>query len=216
MISLRAGIIGMGHIGASHLDAIRRLGHAVRAVAGSSAQRAQAHADRHGIPCAHGDYHALIADDRIDVVHNCTPNHLHFAINRACLSAGKPIFSEKPLGCTIQETRPLADLAAHGKTPAAVNFNYRYHAMIQHARAMIAAGELGTVHTVWGTYLQDWLFLPSDYNWRLDPAVCGPSRAIADIGSHWIDLAEYVTGLRIARVIGSKSTVVPERTHEGF
>lgn len=212
MRTLRAGIIGGGFIGAQHVEAVRRLGYVeVAALAGSDLGAAAAGAATLHIPRAYGSYQELLADPAIDVVHNCTPNALHYPINRAALEAGKHVISEKPLAMTSEQTASLLAIARERRRLAAVNFNHRGYPMVQQARALIAAGHLGQVRLLHGTYLQDWLLYPDDWNWRLDPSVGGASRAVADIGSHWADLLQHVTGQRIRRVLADLHTVVPAR-----
>jgi predicted dehydrogenase len=160
---------------------------------------------------AYGSYRELLADPDIDVIHNCTPNALHYEINRAALEAGKHVVSEKPLAMNSEETRSLVEIARYSGCLAAVNFNHRGYPMVQQARAMIDSGDLGKVQLIHGSYLQDWLLYPTDWNWRLDPAVGGASRAVADIGSHWADLLQHVTGQRIVRVLADLQTVLPTR-----
>lgn len=210
MSRLRVGIVGVGFIGRAHVDAARRIpGVDVVAIAGSSLKRARQQADVLDVPMAYGEYRDLLADPGIDVVHNCTPNALHFDVNRATLEAGKACFSEKPLTVTRAEAMALAELRRKSGLAAAVNFHHRAFPQVQQARALVANGRLGSVHAVHGSYLQDWLLLESDWNWRLDPVCGGPSRAIADIGSHWMDLAQHVAAARIIEVMADLATVVP-------
>ena len=212
MRRLRAGIIGGGFIGAQHVEAIRRLGYVdVVALAGSSQKSAQAGAAELHIERAYGSYAELLADPEIDVVHNCTPNALHYAVNRAAIEAGKHVISEKPLAMNAAETASLVEIADRSDRLAAVNFNHRGYPMIQQARAMVGAGQLGAVRLLHGAYLQDWLLYQTDWNWRLDPEAGGASRAVADIGSHWADLIQHVIGQRIVRVLADLQTVVPRR-----
>jgi predicted dehydrogenase len=208
---IRAGVVGLGFIGRAHIDALRRIpGISVAAVA-STRTTIRDEADALDIPSAYTDYRDLLSDTTIDAVHNCTPNDLHYPINRATLEAGKGCFSEKPLTTTSSQAMELVTLASARRAPVAVNFNHRGFPMIQQARALIEAGDLGNVYAVHGSYLQDWLLFKTDWNWRLDPAAGGPSRAVADIGSHWMDLAEHVTGGRITEVMADLSTFVPVR-----
>lgn len=212
MATFKAGIIGVGFIGPAHLDALRRLGNVeVVALAGSDERRARAKADQYYVPRAYGDYRRLLEDPEIDVVHNCTPNRYHYAINRAILQAGKHCVSEKPLGLTSAETAALLQEARRSGKVAAVNFNHRGYPLIQQARAAVAAGELGAVRLVYGGYYQDWLLYDTDYNWRVDPAIGGASRAVADIGSHWTDLVQYVTGQELTAVCADLQTFLPTR-----
>jgi predicted dehydrogenase len=212
MARLRVGVVGIGFVGAAHVDAIRRIPQAeVVAVASSTPERARHHADALGIPRAYADYRALVADPDIDVVHNCTPNVLHHPVNRAIIEAGKACFSEKPLTMTAAEADDLVRLAAATGVPTAVNFNHRGFPQAQEARAMIAAGEIGAVHAVHGSYLQDWLLFDTDWNWRLDPSQGGATRVIGDIGSHWMDLAQHLTGSRIVSVMADLGTLFPTR-----
>ncbi|GAC1534507.1 MAG: Gfo/Idh/MocA family oxidoreductase [Herpetosiphon sp.] len=212
MRTLKTGIIGGGFIGAQHIEALRRLGYVdVSAVADASLDRARANADQFNIKRAYGSYAELLADPEIDAIHNCTPNMLHYAINRAALEAGKNVISEKPLAMNSEETASLVHIARQSGRLAAVNFNHRGYPMVQQARAMIGAGQLGKVQLIHGSYLQDWLLYATDWNWRLDPAVGGASRAMADIGSHWADLLQHVTGQRIVRVFADLQTVIPQR-----
>ncbi len=205
---IRAGIIGTGFMGDAHLEALRRLPEVeVVAVAASRPEKAEAFARTRRVPRAHADALALIADQEVDVVHNCTPNHLHLTFNTAALEAGKHVLSEKPLGLNSEETRALADLAAHTGRVAAVNHCYRYYPLVAQAREMVQRGSLGRVYLVHGAYLQDWLLYARDYNWRIDPARGGPLRALGDIGSHWCDLAQHVTGRRITHVCAEKATI---------
>ena len=212
MRKLRAGIIGGGFIGAQHVEAIRRLGYVgVVAIASSTLENAKAVAEDLHIERAYGSYAELLADPDTDVIHNCTPNVLHYAINRAALGAGKHVISEKPLAMNSAETANLVAIASKSEHLAAVNFNHRGYPMVQQARAMVGAGQLGAVRLLHGAYLQDWLLYPTDWNWRLDPEVGGKSRAVADIGSHWADLIQHVAGQRIVRVLADLQTVVPQR-----
>lgn len=208
MAKLRAGIIGTGFMGEAHLEALRRLpGVEVVAVAASRPEKAEAFSRAHRVPRAHADAMALLADPEVDVVHNCTPNHLHFVLNQAALQAGKHVMSEKPLALTSTETAALAELAERSGLVAAVNHCYRYYPLVQQARAMVQGGVLGRLYLVHGAYLQDWLLYRQDFNWRVDPARGGALRALGDIGSHWCDLAQYVTGRRITHVSGQLATV---------
>ncbi|MCC6178915.1 MAG: Gfo/Idh/MocA family oxidoreductase [Chloroflexi bacterium] len=210
---LRVGVVGIGFVGAAHIDAIRRIPHAeVVAVASSSRERAQRHAADLDIPRAYGDYRELVADPDVDVVHNCTPNVWHFPIDRAILEAGKACYAEKPLAMNAAEAEELARIARATGSPAAVTFNHRGFPQVQEARSLVAEGALGRVHAVHGAYLQDWLLRRTDWSWRLDPAIGGPTRAVADIGSHWMDLVQHVTGRRIVAVMADLTTVVPMRS----
>lgn len=208
MTRIRAGVIGIGFIGAAHIEALRRLpGVEVIALASSTLERAHTRAERHAVSKAYGDPLELIHDPEVDVVHNCTPNYLHLPLNAAAFEAGKHLVSEKPLAMNSQETGVLVSAAGRHPAVAAVNFNYRYYPMVQQARAMIQQGDLGEIHLVHGAYLQDWLLHRHDYNWRVDAALGGEARALGDIGSHWIDLAQHVTGLRIIEVLADVATI---------
>lgn len=210
--SIRVGVIGAGFIGPAHIEALRRLGGIeVVALAASSRNSAEAKARALRLPRAYGDWRELIGDSDVQVVHNCAPNVLHRDINLAVLAARKSIVSEKPLGINAQETAEMVQAADQAGVVNAIVFNYRMYPLVQQARAMIAAGELGRIILVHGAYLQDWLLYESDYNWRVDPAQGGPSRAIADIGSHWCDLVEFVSGLRITKLCADLTTVHPIR-----
>lgn len=213
MTKIKAGIIGTGFIGPAHVEALRRLGFVeVAAVAERGDDLAKAKAEQMSIPKAYGDYRKMLADPEIQVVHNCTPNHLHFAINKEILAAKKHIISEKPLAMTSAESRELVRLAKDAQVVNAINFNYRYMPLVQHAREMCqAAADVGRIYAVHGSYLQDWLLLANDWNWRLVPELSGDSRAVADVGSHWCDLVQFITGMKIVRVMADLVTIHPVR-----
>lgn len=212
MKTLRAGLIGAGFIGPWHVDAIRRLGHVeVAALAGSDLPRAEARARELAIPRAYGDWRSLIEDPDIDVVHIATPNRLHHPIALAAIANGKHVVCDKPLADTVEQARELLAAANTAGVFHAVTFNYRGNPLVQQARAAIAEGAIGKPHLVHGQYLQDWLLRDSDWSWRLEPDQVGASLALADIGSHWCDLAQHITGLRIVEVLADPVTVVPRR-----
>ena len=204
---LRAGVVRTGFIGTVHVDALRRLGVEVTGVVGSSPERAAVKS----LGPAYESYEALLADDRVDVVHLTTPNHLHHAQVKAALAAGKHVVCEKPLALTATESAELLDLAERSGLVHCTNFNIRFYPLVQDARARVARGDLGEVWNVHGGYLQDWLLLPTDWNWRLEQEKGGELRAVADIGSHWLDLAQFVTGLEVEAVFADLSTVLPVR-----
>lgn len=210
------GLIGPGFVAAHHIDAVRRLGDVdVIAIAGSSQQSTDKKAREYKVDRAYGDYHALIADPDIHVVHNTTPNYLHLPVTLAILAAGKHVISDKPLAVNPAEGKTLRDAALAAKVAHAVTFNYRGNPLVQQARGMIARGEAGAVSFVHGSYLQDWMSNPNVYSWRSDPAKGGNSSALGDIGSHWCDLAEHVSGLKIASVLADLTTVIPVRYSAG-
>lgn len=217
MEKIKVGIIGTGFIGPTHIEAIRRLGFVeVIGLAETSQEAAEKKAAELGIPKAYGDYREMLADSEIQVVHNCTPNHLHFSINKEIILAGKHVVSEKPLAMDSKESEELLALAKKHGVVHGVNFNYRQHGSVQNLRAKVANGELGKVNLVHGSYLQDWLMYETDFNWRLAPEVGGKSRAIADIGSHWCDTVQFVTGKKITEVFADLATVIPVRKKPKF
>jgi predicted dehydrogenase len=206
------GLVGAGFVGPHHIDAVRRLGFVdVVAIAGSSDASARAKADALGVPKAYGSYEALIADKDIHVVHNATPNYLHAKVNSAAIAAGKHIVSDKPLAMSAVEARALLEQAERAGVVHAVTFNYRGNPLVQQARHAIEGGEIGTPHFIYGSYLQDWLLFDTDYSWRLEPEKGGASSALGDVGSHWCDLAEHITGLRIVEVLADITTTIPVR-----
>ena len=206
------GIVGAGFVGPHHIDAVRRLGYVdVVAVAGSSQASAEKKAEALGARRAYGSYQALLDDPDVQVVHNATPNYLHYPINAAAIAKGKHVVSDKPLAMTSAEAKTLLDQANKAGIVHAVTFNYRGNPLVQQARVMIERGEIGRPHFVVGQYLQDWLLKDTDYSWRLEPDKGGVSSALGDIGSHWCDLAQHLTGLRITHVLGDITTVVPKR-----
>jgi predicted dehydrogenase len=212
MKTIRAAVIGTGFIGPAHIEALRRTeGVDVVAIGSNEPERASAIAAQFGIPKVCASWEEVVALREVEVIHNCTPNNLHYAINSAALNAGKHIVSEKPLTMTARESAKLLKQAHASGLVHAINFNYRFYPLIQQARAMVKKGEVGDVYLVHGHYLQDWLFHATDYNWRLEPEISGTSRAIADIGSHWCDLIQFVTGRMIVRVCATLSTIHPKR-----
>ena len=212
MKKLGMGLIGPGFIAAHHIDAVRRLGEVeIVGIAGSSADSANKRARELGVARAYAHYQELLADPAVHVVHNTTPNHLHREISLAALRAGKHVISDKPLASSVEESRELFEAARDAGLANVVTFNYRGHALVQQARAMIAKGKLGAPVLIHGCYLQDWLTDERTYSWRLDPKLGGASSALGDIGSHWCDLAEHVTGARITAVLADLHTAVATR-----
>ena len=216
MKKIGMGLIGPGFVAAHHVDAVRRLGDVdVVAIAGSSQESADKKAKEYKVERAYGDFHALIADPEVQVIHNTTPNYLHLPVTMAALQAGKHVISDKPLAMNPEEGRKLRDAAAAAKVGNVVTFNYRGNPLIQQARGMIARGETEGLSFVHGHYLQDWMTDPNVYSWRSNPAKGGVSSALGDIGSHWCDLAEHVSGLKIDSVLADLTTVIPIRYSSG-
>jgi predicted dehydrogenase len=206
------GIVGAGFVGPHHVDAVRRLGFVdVVAVAGSSEASARSKADALGVPKAYGSYQALLNDPAVEVVHNATPNYLHYSVTAAAIAKGKHVVSDKPLATTAAEAKDLVARAARAGIVHAVTFNYRGNPLVQQARLAIARGDIGSPRFLHGHYLQDWLIKDTDYSWRLEPEKGGASSALGDIGSHWCDLAQHISGLRITHVLGDITTVIPKR-----
>ena len=208
MKTLKASVIGTGYIGPAHIEALRRLGDVeVVAVAEANQKIADEKAKQLSIPKAYGNYKKMLADDTIDVIHNCTPNHMHYKVNCEILQAGKHVVSEKPLATTSADSAKLVKLARETGLVNAVNFNYRYYPIVQQAAAMVTNNELGKVFAVQGCYMQDWLLYDTDWSWRLDPKMAGRSRVMADLGSHWFDLIQFTTGKRIVAVFADLLTL---------
>jgi predicted dehydrogenase len=212
MKTIKAGIIGTGFIGPAHVEAARRVGFVeMIALCEANDDLARTKAAALGIPKAYGSVDALLKDQEVEVIHNCTPNHVHFEISKKIMAAGKHVISEKPLAMTTKESAELIKLAKKSGVVNAIDFNYRYYPLVQEAKAMVASGKLGDVFHATGSYTQDWLYLNTDWNWRLVPQFSGKSRAIADIGSHWCDCIQFVTGLKIKKVCADFLTVHKNR-----
>ncbi len=208
----KIGVIGVGFIGPAHMEGIRRLGFDVAAIAEETQELADKAAEHLLVAKAYGDWKDLIADPEIDVVHIASPNFLHFKHAKAALEAGKHVVCEKPLAMNSAESGELVRLAAEKNLVNAVNFNIRFYPLVHEAKAKIESGEIGDqLYIIQGSYLQDWLLLDTDWNWRLEPELGGELRAVADIGSHWMDLVTFVSGTRIQSVFADFKTFIPVR-----
>ena len=200
---MRAAVVGTGFIGVVHVEALRRLGVEVTGVVGSTPDRAR---EKPGLPPSYGSLEEMLADEQVDVVHVATPNHLHYPQGKAALAAGKHVVCEKPLAQTSAQSAELLRLAEASGLVHCTNYNLRFYPLCHEARARVRRGDLGSVWNAHGTYLQDWLHQPTDWNWRLDPELGGQLRAVADIGTHWLDLTGWITGRRVAAVFADLYT----------
>ena len=204
--AIRTAVVGTGFMGRVHLEALRRTEHVeVAAIAGRNIAAAEKLGSAFGVP--HLDPDAVLRDPSIAAVHLCTPNAQHYPMAKAALLAGKHVLCEKPLAVTTHEAQELATLAAQKKLRNCVCHNLRSYPMVQQIHAMREAGDLGEILVVQGTYSQDWLLYDTDWNWRVDSVAGGPSRTMADVGSHWFDMAEHLTGLRVSSLCADLNTV---------
>ncbi|MGH9660243.1 MAG: Gfo/Idh/MocA family protein [Bryobacteraceae bacterium] len=207
MKKIKTAVFGTGFMGRVHTEGIRRLGNVeVAAIAASSDGKARAFANDVGVKGASGDYRRLLDDPTIDAVHICTPNALHGPMALAAIDAGKHVLCEKPLATSSIEGEKMVKKAAAKKVANCTFHNLRFYPMVQHIRHMREAGQLGEIYAVQGTYSQDWLYYDTDWNWRIDQKLNGPSRVMADIGSHWCDMIEHTTGLRITSLCADLQT----------
>ncbi|MFI1338316.1 Gfo/Idh/MocA family protein [Streptomyces sp. NPDC020845] len=209
--SLRVVVSGAGMIGAVHAAAIRAAGGELAGVVASTPERSARAADEWGVPGRYPDFAAVLADDSVSVVHVCTPNALHVGQAEAALRAGKHVICEKPLATTAADAERLTRLAREAGLVLAVPFVYRYHPLVREIRERRLRGEFGAWQLLHGSYLQDWMLSENAMSWRVDPADGGPSRAFADIGSHWCDLVEWVTGVRFTTLTARLGTTVATR-----
>jgi predicted dehydrogenase len=207
MRKIRTAVFGTGFMGRVHTEGIRRLGNVeVVAIAGSSDEKARQFADQVGDERATGDYRTLLADKSIDAVHVCTPNGLHFPMSKDALNAGKHVLCEKPLAISVDEGQQLVALAKETNLANCTFQNLRFYPLVQQIRRMRENGDFGEIYAVQGTYSQDWLLYDTDWNWRVEAGANGKSRAFADIGTHWCDMIEHTTGLRITEVCADLQT----------
>jgi len=208
---IKAAVIGTGFIGTVHIQSLRRIGVQVLGVLGSSPHRAQEKAAELGIAKAYATLDELLADHDVDVVHVTSPNHAHFDQVKAILAAGKHVICEKPLAMNSRQSAEMAALARTSGKICAVCYNIRFYPLNQHAHAMVAAGDLGDIRFVTGHYHQDWLAKDTDWNWRLVADQGGALRSVGDIGTHWVDLTSFVTGLKARAVMADLTTFLPKR-----
>ena len=206
-----AAVIGLGFVGRAHLEALRRLGVPVRGMLGSSRERGEETRVALGLERAYASLEELAADPAVSVVHICTPNHVHFEQASTLLRAGKHVLCEKPLAMDSCESEMLVKLAAQCKRVGGVAYNLRYYPLCHEAKAAVAGGVIGHPRLAHGSFLQDWLLFPSDWNWRLDAKLGGELRAVSDIGTHWLDLTMWITGRKVTEVCADLATVIPVR-----
>jgi predicted dehydrogenase len=209
--TIGVGVAGTGFIGPAHVEGLQRNGIQVLGLLGSTQEKAKQKAADLGVSRIYEALDEMLADPDVDVVHLATPNHLHHPQVKAALLAGKHVVCEKPLAMTSAESAELVKLAEETKLVNAINFNIRMYPLAQQARSMVQSGELGDLFILQGSYLQDWLLLPTDWNWRLEPSLGGTLRAVGDIGSHWLDLLTFITGLHAEQVYADFKTFHPIR-----
>lgn len=210
MKTFQTAVVGTGFIGQVHIENLRRLGN-VEVLALADTFNAEQTAKKLNVPQYFSDYREMIDRLELDAVHICTPNNTHFEIAMYAMERGINVVCEKPMCTTVDEARQMLAKAAERNIVTGVNFHNRFYPMNNHLRNIIRDGELGDVFSINGDYTQDWLLYPTDYSWRLNSSESGTTRAVADIGSHWMDLAEFVTGQRIVAVNADFSTIHPVR-----
>jgi len=209
---VHVAVVGTGFMGPTHTEALRRLGIHVRGILGSSPSKSQQAAQSLGLEVAYDNYQAILDDAAVHAVHIGTPNKTHFDMAKRALLAGKHVVCEKPLAMTASETQELVAVAqAHPHLISAVNYNIRFYPVLLEARDIVQRGDLGDVYSVRGGYIQDWLFHDTDWNWRLVPEEGGEVRAIGDIGTHWMDLIYFITGLEVEALLADLATFIPVR-----
>lgn len=211
MGKIRTAVVGAGFIGPVHVEALGRIGVEVAGILGVSDEESQRAARSLGLPKAYRDFEEILADEAVQAVHIATPNRLHYPMAKAALNAGKHVLCEKPLAMDSTESGELVELARQTGLVAGVNYNIRYYPLCLEAAERRKRGDLGEVYSVCGSYVQDWLFYPTDYNWRVLADEGGALRAVADIGTHWLDLIHAITGLEAEAVCADLSTVHPVR-----
>lgn len=199
MKRIKTCVVGVGFIGAVHIETLRRLGY-IDVVALSDIKNAKEFAVQLNVPHAYTDYKEMLEKENPDAIHICTPNHTHYAIARYALEHGIHVLCEKPLSYTVEEADELVALAEEKGLINGVNLHCRFYPMVREMKELISQNKIGTIFSVNGGYFQDWLLYDTDYSWRLEKSMSGSTRAVADIGSHWIDAVEFATGLRITRV----------------
>ena len=212
MSNLIAAVVGTGFIGPVHVEGLRRAGVEVAGIAGSSPEKSSIAARQLGLPLAYPDLNAILADPRVDVVHITSPNHLHFEQTASVIEAGKHVICEKPLAMDSAESASLIRLAESNGVAAAVNYNIRYYPLSLESAERCRQGLTGELFHITGSYAQDWLFHPTDFNWRVLDDQGGELRAIADIGTHWLDLIQFISGQKVIAVCADLATVYPQRT----
>jgi predicted dehydrogenase len=210
-MKLNSAVIGLGFVGKAHVEALRRLGIPVRGALGSSDETTAGACKALNLDRAYASLDELAADPAVDVVHLCTPNYLHFDQASRLLRAGKHVLCEKPLTMDSAESELLVALTRETQKVGGVAYNLRYYPLCQEARALVETGAIGQPKLVHGSFLQDWLLYPSDWNWRLDPKLGGQLRAVSDIGTHWLDLVTWITGRKVTELCADLVTVVPVR-----
>jgi predicted dehydrogenase len=216
MFRSQAAVVGTGFIGPVHIEALQRAGVTVRGVLGSTPEKGAKLAGQYGLEHGYASLRELLDDPRVDVVHLTSPNRFHFQQTLDCLAAGKHVLCEKPLAMNAIESRLLVERARESGLHTAVNYNVRYYPMCIEAMERVRAAELGKTFHVSGSYVQDWLHQETDFNWRVLASEGGPLRAMADIGTHWLDLVQSITGLNIVAVCADLQTVHPVRqVHQG-
>ncbi len=211
MQDIGVAVVGAGFIGPVHVEGLRRAGLNVVGILGVSEDESRGAAASLGIPKAYRRFDELLSDPAVQSVHLATPNRLHYDQARRALQAGKHVLCEKPLAMNARESADLVALARQTRRAAGVNYNLRYYPLCLEAREMVRGGRLGKVYSVCGSYVQDWLLYPTDYNWRVLAEEGGELRAVADIGTHWLDLVHAITGLEIEAVCADLATVHPVR-----
>lgn len=206
MKKIRSCVIGIGFIGAAHIEALHRLPN-VEVVALAAHNRWEEKAMANGVPRGYQDYREMIETEKPDVVHICTPNNLHYEAAMFAMEHGCAVVLEKPLTMDVKQAEALVAYAREHNIVTGVNFNCRFYPLVAQMKAMAQGGELGEIFTINGVYQQDWLLLDTDFSWRLDPEVGGESRTFGDIGSHWIDMVESATGLRVTKLLADQAIV---------
>jgi len=212
MKPIRVGVVGLGFVGHVHLENLRRVPHLdIQAIVDSDRKRLTEYQQFYAIPDAYPSWEKLAGDPNVDVVHNCTPNSIHYEVSRAFLEQDVGVISEKPLTVHTKEAEHLVDLADQKGLLNAVCFNYRFFPVVRQMKAMIDGGAIGDIWMLHGTYLQDWLSRPTDFDWKVEPRDGVLTRAVADIGSHWLDMAQFLTSESVTEVLADLSTFLPER-----